>query len=199
MAIKKGIFQKKIAGVIYDIYMKTDASQVIYGDASTVAEELASIISTIETLQASSGITGEEADAKISAATEELYNRIMGITDAETVNEAYDTLKEVADYLANHGDVVNGITTDITALKATVGDEESGLVKQVADNAAAIAELQENGVGGGESYDDAEIKAAIAAKGAVLVGTTTPEVDDLGDNDLFILIDEDEEEEIPAE
>ena len=49
--------------------------------------------------------------------------------DGATVNEAYDTLKEVAEYLTAHGDVVQGFTTDIAGLKTAVEALQSGMTK----------------------------------------------------------------------
>jgi hypothetical protein len=74
----------------------------------------------------------------------------MGITeeDGATVTEAYDTLKEVAAWIDEHGEVAAAFTTDIAALKTAVGVapaegvEGSGLLKAMADAQAAITALQ---------------------------------------------------------
>lgn len=170
MAIKKVLIQKKIEGVIYDIYQKTSADIVTYDDSTTVAEKIAELVTGLDDITKDNGTI----DAKVKAESEALYNKIMGFTDSDkTINETYDTLKEVATYLADHGSVVQGFTTDIaglkatigtategdtpatgliarietlesdvSALKTTVGDSSSGLVKDVADNAAAIAGIK---------------------------------------------------------
>ena len=170
MAIKKVLVQKKIEGVIYDIYQKTSADVVVYDDASTVAQKIAELVTGLDNVTKQDGTI----DSKIKAESEALYNKIMGFTEGDkTINEAYDTLKEVAKYLEDHGSVVQGFTTDIaglkttigtatsgetpatgliarietlesdvSALKTTVGDSSSGLVKDVADNKAAIASLK---------------------------------------------------------
>jgi chromosome segregation ATPase len=64
----------------------------------------------------------------------------MGITDEDgtSVKEAYDTLKEVANWIDNHGEVAAAFTNDIAALKTAVGNEESGLIKAVADLQASM-------------------------------------------------------------
>lgn len=127
--IKKMRLRKKIDTVVYDIYTKTSADIVEYGDTNVKAklDALSSGLAAV--------ITEATVDSKIASAIDTLYNRIMGITeqDGTAVAEAYDTLKEVANYLTSHGSVVNGFTTDINGLKGVVGDASSGLVKDVSD------------------------------------------------------------------
>lgn len=138
MAIKKVLLQKKIDGALYDIYQKTSADIVEY-NGSTVAAQLATFASDLETISKDNGTI----DAKVKAASDALYNKIMGFTDSETtINQAYDTLKEVADYLTAHGDVVNGFTTDISALKKTVGDDNSGLIMRVTTTESSLKETK---------------------------------------------------------
>lgn len=54
----------------------------------------------------------------------------------------------------------SGETTDITALKTTVGDNKSGLVKTVADHTTAIGKASGDGAGG-ILKDVADINTAI--------------------------------------
>lgn len=210
MAIKKTILKKKIEGVVYDIYTKTSADIVTYDESSTVAEKIASILSTLEGMT-----TGDNSvDKKIEAAKTALYNQIMGITaeDGAAVTEAFDTLKEVAAYLTAHGSVVQGFTNDISALKTTVGGAESGLVKDVADlkavGAVKVEKSDTNGnikINGVETqvYDDSAIaatkivedathrfvtddeKTAWNANAEIIVASTVPE--NLAETDLLFL------------
>lgn len=134
MSIKKVLLQKKVQETVVDIFPKTSADVVVYGD-STVAAALAGFATDMKEYYKKT-----EADAATKKACDDLYNKILGKTDADTtINEAYDTLKEVADWIDQHGDVAAGFTTDITALKKAVGDENSGLVKGLAEAKAAIA------------------------------------------------------------
>ena len=129
MSIKKVLLSKKINNVIYDIFPKTSADIVTYGE-STVAEALANFATGLADVY-----TKEETDSAVAASAEALYNRIMGITDEDgtSVKEAYDTLKEVANWIDGHGEIAAAFTNDIAALKIAVGNEESGLIKAVAD------------------------------------------------------------------
>lgn len=136
MAIKKVLLSKKINNVIYDIFPKTSAEVVVYGE-STVAAELAKFAEGLANVY-----TKSDADAATKASADALYNKIMGITDEDgtTVSEAYDTLKEVAAWISTHGEVATAFSNDISALKTAVGDAESGLVKAVADLQTAVEE-----------------------------------------------------------
>lgn len=147
MAIKKVLLSKKIDGVIYDIFPKTSADVVTYGE-STVAATLAQFATDLSNVY-----TKTDADSAIKASSDALYNKIMGITaeDGTTVDEAFDTLKEVAAWIKEHeGDIVAGFTTDINALKTAVGVapaegvEGSGLLKAMADVQAAVASNDED-------------------------------------------------------
>ena len=179
MAIKKVLLSKKINNVIYDIFPKTSADVVVYGE-STVAATLAQFAADLANVY-----TIEGADAAIKASSDALYNKIMGITDEDgtTVSEAYDTLKEVAAWIDSHeGDIAAAFATDIAALKTAVGDAESGLVKAMADAQAAIEALQ-GVVGDAESglvKDMADAQAAIEALQAV--GSTKTEASEVNGN-----------------
>lgn len=135
--IKKMRLRKKIDSVIYDIYTKTSSDIVEYGN-TTVKDQLDTLVAGLAAV-----ITEATVDSKISTAVDTLYNRIMGITaqDGTAVSEAYDTLKEVANYLTAHGNVVQGFTTDIGNLKTTVGTASSGLVKDVDDLQTTVAAM----------------------------------------------------------
>jgi len=102
--------------------------------ASVYAENNAAIDAAIEALQqASNGITEEQVNAKIQA--------VIGAAP-----EALDTLKEIADKLADNDDVVASITNQIAG-KADAADFEE-FVEEVNNanetTAEALIQLQEN-------------------------------------------------------
>lgn len=137
MASKNVLLKKKIGTVIYDVLPQTDAANVKYGD-TTVSATLAALATQVGTTS---------VDERIEAAKKE----ILGITDGSTIDAAYDTLKEIADWITSDttgaasivnrvsalegtvGDTTKGLVKDVTDLKTTVGGSESGLVKDVAD------------------------------------------------------------------
>lgn len=127
--LKQVIFQEEIDGVLTDLMARTHVDNVIYeegGKQIALSEKLASLIATVATKADSNNVT-----ADIKTATDNLYNKIMGITaeDGAPVAEAYDTLKEVANYLTEHGSVVQGFTNDISGLKKSVDDLKTGMTK----------------------------------------------------------------------
>lgn len=109
MDIKRFLFTSKINGVLHDVMAVSDTTNVrVYktdGTYTMLSDELTKLANSI------------------TSANDELYNKIMGFTDSDkTIDEAYDTLKEVAAYLEEHGDVVTGFATAISALQNKVGE-----------------------------------------------------------------------------
>lgn len=127
--MKMVIFQDEVNGVLTDLMARSHVDNVIYeegGQQKALSAKLAEIIAAVALKADSATVTDD-----IKAANDALYNKIMGITaeDGATVNEAYDTLKEVAEYLTAHGDVVQGFTNDIAGLKTAVENLKSGMTK----------------------------------------------------------------------
>ena len=99
MAIKKVLLKKKIEGVIYDLYVKSSADIVAFSESQSVAEKITDMVGILDGLT-----TGDNSvDKKIAAAKTEVINQIMGATDGEQIAQAFDTIKEIADYLDGHG------------------------------------------------------------------------------------------------
>ena len=144
MSVKKVLLQKSVSGTIYDIYPKTDASVVTYdkqGTATTVAAELASL---------ATGLGSVVTQQDIDDAVEALENKIYGLQDGQSLATAFDTLKEISDYLNDHGSVVSGFTSDINALKTALGAPSktnpataaTGLFADVEDLQSRVASLE---------------------------------------------------------
>lgn len=104
MQLKKAIMMAMIEGVLTELMVKTDADNVYIDENTTVAAKLSEIIASLN-LRAKS----EDVTAEIQAA----INALIG-----GAPETYDTLKELADYIATHEDVVD-------ALNAAIGDKAS--------------------------------------------------------------------------
>lgn len=127
--MKMVILQGEVNGVLTDLMARSHVDNVIYeegGKQIALSEKLAEVIAAVA-LKADSTDVAKD----IKTANDALYNKIMGITaeDGATVNEAFDTLKEVANYLAEHGNVVQGFTNDISGLKTAVEALQSGMTK----------------------------------------------------------------------
>ena len=138
MSVKKVLLQKKLESTVYDLYPKTEASIVVYertytdndGDhtvATTVSAELARLAS-----QGSDDLTAAKdyTDTQVAA----LQSAIEGLGDNETLVSAFDTLKEIGDWLAN-AESTNAATiiADVTDLKTKVGNAAVAQVGEVGD------------------------------------------------------------------
>jgi len=83
-----------------------------------------------------SALIGEDSGKTVRAIAAEETAKIVADADAK-----YDTLKEIADFIMSDETGAAKMATDIAALQTAVGNAESGLIKAVADNAAAIAAI----------------------------------------------------------
>lgn len=114
--MEKRIAKIKVEGVLKEIAFKTTGEQVFLADGRTVETVIASILTNIADLPNDSAV-----DEKVKKSCDALYNKIMGLTDSDTtINEAYDTLKEVADWIDTHGELAAQFTNDISGLKTAV-------------------------------------------------------------------------------
>ena len=113
MPVKNGKIRQSIDNVDYDINIKTSAEQVTYDTDLSVKEKLIQITQSLNNLSTGS----DSVDAKIKKSCDALFSKIMGATDQSELNAAYDTLKEVSDYVASHGTTVNDILNDINDIK----------------------------------------------------------------------------------
>jgi len=109
--IKKVLLQKKVENTLYQILPKTDATIVNYDKtvsgsttSTTVAAELAALAQAIT--------DGDEA----------VKDLIYGLQDNETLQQSYDTIKEIGDFLATHEDSIGALA----ALIADVGKATEG-------------------------------------------------------------------------
>jgi hypothetical protein len=133
-----------IAGAELGTYAKVTDVEAIYkagvdGGAATgvLAEEIARATAAEKAnSDAITALIGEDTGKTIRAIAGEETAKIVAGADAK-----YDTLKEIADFIMNDETGAAAMANDLAALKTTVGDTESGLVKSVADNAAAIAAI----------------------------------------------------------
>lgn len=109
---ENAIMKIKIEGAIKEAIYKTYGKACYLEDGSTVEAKIASILADVAALPTDSAV-----DAKVEA----MRKQILGLTDADTtINEAYDTLKEVATWIDEHGEVATAFTTDIADLKTAV-------------------------------------------------------------------------------
>ena len=138
--LKKVIITKSISDVMYHLYPKTSADIVVYN--KTVEQENVETTVAAELLALANGLaatdTSTEVTTKVSNAIDALRREIMGLgeneTTAEAIGEAYDTIKEIAAFLAEHEDAGNAASylSKVATLENLVGH-------------AAVAQVGEDG------------------------------------------------------
>lgn len=190
---KKAILQAKIEGVLTDLMPKTTAEHVMYDETTTVAAKLAAILADVAALPTT---------ATVNSAISALRTELMG----EGVPEAYDTFKELADYISTHQTAADALTaavgnkadkTAVEAMQATISGLGALAQKSTVEETDLSATLKEkiNAAAEGSHFHTnkgvldgitAEKVTAWDGKTTVHIGTTTPA--NMGVADLFFKI-----------
>lgn len=107
MSVKNAILKTKIENEIVELMVKSKVDNIYMEDGSTtLAAKLAEMIASINEKAKKTDVTSEISSA-VSAAVDGLIAGAPG---------TYDTLKEIADYIATHEEVT-------TALNAAIGNK----------------------------------------------------------------------------
>lgn len=149
---KNVVAKMMIDGAVQDLMLKTGSDNVIV-DASTgetLSTRLASILTDI-----AATITPAEVDTKISAAIDEL---IAGAPDT------YDTLKEIADYIASNETVVDALNSAIankvdkvSGKGLSTNDLTDALLTKLNGIAAGATKVAKSTTNGNILVNDAEV------------------------------------------
>lgn len=189
---KKAVLRALVEGALTDLMVKTQADNVYLDDTTTLAAKLSEMITAINEKAKSADVA-----AQISAAIDGLISGAPA---------TYDTLKEIADYISNHEDVVATLNAAIgnkadaatvTALQDVVnalGDLASKDQVGESDLDAALAAKINTAAEGGHSHANKAVLDAITedraaewdSKGTVFVQTNQPA--NLAAGDLWIQI-----------
>lgn len=178
---KNAILKAKIEGVIYEIMVKTGAANVYVDDTTTLASKLAEIIADIGTratkteltdglatkaaashTHAQSEVTGLETALSSRPTTDAMNTAIStaisGLIDGAP--ETYDTLKEIAEYIASD-------KTAMDTLNAAIGNKADKTafeaVKATVDALGALA--SKNKVAETDLADELKEKVNAASEG----------------------------------
>lgn len=109
---RNAIMRALIEGAIVELMVKTKVDNVYVDDSTTLAAKLSEIIQSLNSKATQSALTEglnarpttEEMNAAVTAAINSLINGAP---------EAYNTLKELADAIAENGDVMDALTAAI--------------------------------------------------------------------------------------
>ena len=113
--VPTGATVEELQTIVNDLQTDVTSLQEI---VTPSAEDAVPLLTRVETLEEKMDGTGEgSVDAKIDAKINAFANQI---SDDGTVN----TLKELVNYVANHGGEIATIVADITTLHSLVGDEK---------------------------------------------------------------------------
>ena len=148
---QKAILTAKIGGVLKDLMVKTSADQVFIDDSTTLAAKLTELVNALDGkaaathTHAQADVTGLE-DALTARPTTEAMNAAISTAISGLINgapETYDTLKEIADYIDAHKDVVDALNASIgskadASVVATL-QETVTAIKTVTDSLGALA------------------------------------------------------------
>ena len=168
---QKAILTAKIGGVLKDLMVKTSADQVFIDDSTTLAAKLTELVNALDGkaaathTHAQADVTGLE-DALTARPTTEAMNAAISTAISGLINgapETYDTLKEIADYIDAHQDVVDALNASIgskadASVVATL-QETVTAIKTVTDSLGTLA--TKNSVA--ESDLDEALKAKVNA------------------------------------
>lgn len=191
---KKAILRTLIGDALVDLMVKTDADNVFLTEAVTVAAKIAEMVTAIN-----QRAKKEEVTAEIAAAMDQLIDGAPA---------TYDTLRELAEYIENHEDVVSTLNaaignkadqTTVTALQAAVNAigalgkkdkvTENDLDESLKEKVLAAAE-------GNHSHQNLEVLNGISAdraqkwdlKSAVFATVAQP--GNLASGDLWIQLEQ---------
>ena len=190
---KKAIIQAMVEGVLVNLLVQTNAENVMVDETTTLTAKLAEMMADIAALPTQSMIT-----ASIAA----LRTELMG----DGVPEAYDTFKELADYIETHQEAADALTAAIgekadksavEAIQATInslGALASKSTVEESDLSPALKEKLNAAASGDSAHPNKEVLDGITAekvtawdaKSTVYVGTSAPA--NMAGHDLFFKI-----------
>lgn len=167
-AAQKAILTAKINGVLKDLMVKTSADQVFIDDNTTLEAKLTELVNALDGKAAAShthaqaDVTGLE-DALTARPTTEAMNTAISTAISDLIGgapETYNTLKEIADYIDAHQDVVDALNASIgskadTSVVTTL-QETVTAIKTVTDSLGALATK--------DSVAESDLNEALKAK-----------------------------------
>ena len=165
---QKAILTAKIGGVLKDLMVKTSADQVFIDDSTTLAAKLTELVNALDGkaaathTHAQADVTGLE-DALTARPTTEAMNTAISTAISNLIDgapETYNTLKEIADYIDAHQEVVD-------ALNAAIGAKADTSVVTTLQETVAAIKTTVDGLGALATKDtvaESDLDAALAAK-----------------------------------
>lgn len=187
MASRNAILKAMIEAEVVELMVKTNVDNVYVDNTTTLAAKLAEIIAAINVRAKSEDVTAE-----ISAAIDAL---IDGAPDT------YNTLKELADYISEHEDVVTTLNTAIgsklsvsvyEAFVSSLGSLAYKSTVSMSDLASDVKSAIETAAAGNHSHTNLSVLEGITeakvadwdGKAELVVASSQPS--DMDENTLFV-------------
>ena len=169
-ALKTAIQKIKIDGVV-DQFFAITSYDAVGKEFDANGNILKSLRDDLEAFTAEllKRATNEAVTEEIRQACENLYNRITGNVGNNTIDEAYDTLKEIADWIGTHGNAAATMTNEISTLRTNV----ENLTQQIA--AKTSITVEESETNGNIKVDGAEVPVYRNPGKNIFVASTTAE------------------------
>lgn len=165
---QKAILTAKINGVLKDLMVKTNTAMVMVDDSTTLETKLTELVNALDGKAAAShthaqaDVTGLE-DALTARPTTEAMNTAISTAISDLIGgapETYNTLKEIADYIEAHKEVVDALNAAIgnKADKSTVETLQALVdgIKSTVDGLGALATK--------DTVSESDLDAELAAK-----------------------------------
>lgn len=140
----KAILRALIEGVITDLMVKTTGEMVYLDDSTTVAAKIADMVTAINARAKTT-----DMNTAISTAVSNLKNELMG----DGVPEAYDTFKELADYIETHQEAADALT------EAVGNKADKSTVEAIQKTISALGSLAQK-----STVSETDLDAALKAK-----------------------------------
>ena len=209
MAAKNVILRKKISNVVYDLYPKSIADQIVVGINNETEESLAtrlvSLASDIASKvpeQLSQNQTFTQWKASVDAALQsdninfdtlqEIVDWVEGHEDLyQTLITAFNTTKTLAEANEDAIEVLNGDVNTTGSVDKKINDAVSPVSTKANANEAAITVLNGSDTTAGsvaKAIKDAveDMQTNVDNKGAVYASTTQPA--EFGEYDLWVYL-----------
>lgn len=184
MAKTNAILKMKVEGILKEIWLKSGATDIVVDESTgeTLATRLASIASDLESA-VSGGVTTTQVNSMISTAIDDLINGAPA---------AYDTLKEIADYLATHQNeyaaLVQTIAGKVDAVEGkglSANDFTNALLTKLNAIAEGATKVEASATNGKVKINGTETTVYTHPLGChVRCGTTVPS--DFAEGELFV-------------
>lgn len=140
---KTAVQYAKVNGKMDIIHAVTGLGEVgeTFNEDGTVNRSLGDVLTEFTAALAEKA-KSTDVTQEIQTACSDLYNKLLGRANNDvTINEAYDTLKEIADWITDHGEAAATLFNDVTALKTSVEE----LTQQIEDAGVTVEASETNG------------------------------------------------------